>query len=91
MKRTISCLLSIYTGLLSKEAEVIIKWISGADFVAEYDTIASADEKDSYYKPVVVLVEWVTVMGYDIANIFEFTIVILIFMLLLGQFNNLTL
>src|SRR5678816_4081232 len=41
MKRTISCLLPIYTGLLSnQEAEVIVKWISGADFVAEYDTIA---------------------------------------------------
>jgi len=39
----------------------------------------------------ILLVEWVKVMGYDIANIFEFTIVILIFMLLLGQFNNLTL
>ena len=40
MKRTISCLLPIYTGLLSKqEAEVIVKWISGADFVAEYDTM----------------------------------------------------
>ena len=46
MKRTISCLLPIYTGLLSKqEAEVIVKWISGADFAAEYDTVASADEK----------------------------------------------
>jgi glycogen debranching enzyme len=53
MKRTISCLLPIYTGLLSnQEAEVIVKWISGADFVAEYDTIASADEKESYFKPV---------------------------------------
>jgi hypothetical protein len=53
MKRTISCLLPIYTGLLSnQEAEVIVKWISGADFVAEYDTIASADEKESYFKPL---------------------------------------
>jgi hypothetical protein len=53
MKRTISCLIPIYTGLLSnQEAEVIVKWISGADFVAEYDTIASTDEKESYFKPV---------------------------------------
>jgi hypothetical protein len=53
MKRTISCLIPIYTGLLSnQEAEVIVKWISGADFVAEYDTIASADEKESYFKPL---------------------------------------
>lgn len=53
MKRTISCLLPIYTGILSnQEAEVIVKWISGADFVAEYDTIASVDEKESDFKPL---------------------------------------
>jgi Trehalase len=53
MKRTISSLLPIYTGLLSnQEAEVIVKWISSADFVAEYDTIASVDEKESYFKPL---------------------------------------
>ena len=49
MKRTVSSLLPIYTGLLSNhEAEVIVEWISGADFLAEYDTVASADEKESY-------------------------------------------
>jgi len=53
MKITISCLIPIYTGLLSnQEAESIVKWISSPDFVAEYDTIASADEKASYFKPV---------------------------------------
>ena len=53
MKRTISCLLPIYTGILSnQEAEVLVKWISGADFVAEYDTIASVDEKESDFKPL---------------------------------------
>jgi hypothetical protein len=53
MKRTISSLLPIYTGLLSKqEAEVIVKWISGADFAADYDTVASVDEKESDFKPL---------------------------------------
>jgi len=53
MKRTISCILPIYTGILSnQEAEVLVKWISGADFVAEYDTIASVDEKESDFKPL---------------------------------------
>jgi glycogen debranching enzyme len=53
MKRTISCLLPIYTGLLSnQEVEVIVKWISGTNFVAEYDTIASVDVNESYFKPV---------------------------------------
>ncbi|HEY7573272.1 MAG TPA: trehalase family glycosidase [Nitrososphaeraceae archaeon] len=53
MKRTISCLLPIYTGLLSnQEVEAIVKWISGANFVAEYDTIASVDVNESYFKPV---------------------------------------
>jgi glycogen debranching enzyme len=53
MKITISCLIPIYTGLLSnQEAESIVKWISSPDFVAEYDTIASADEKASFFKPV---------------------------------------
>jgi glycogen debranching enzyme len=52
-KRTISCLLPIYTGLLSnQEVEVIVKWISGADFVAEYDTVASVDEKESDFNPL---------------------------------------
>jgi Trehalase len=53
MKRTISSLLPIYTGLLSKEeAEVIVKWISGADFAADYDTVASVDEKGTDFKPL---------------------------------------
>jgi glycogen debranching enzyme len=53
IKRTVSSLSPIYTGLVSNhEAEVIVKWISNADFCAEYDTIASTDEKESYFKPV---------------------------------------
>ena len=53
IKRTVSSLSPIYTGLVSDhEAEVIVKWISNADFCAEYDAIASTDEKESYFKPV---------------------------------------
>ena len=53
IKRTVSSLSPIYTGLVSDhEAEAIVKWISNADFCAEYDTIASTDEKESYFKPV---------------------------------------
>lgn len=52
-KRTVSSLAPLYTGLISnQDAESIVKWISNADFCAEYDTIASADEKESYFKPV---------------------------------------
>ena len=53
MKRTISCLLPIYTGILSnQEADVIVKWITGSDFVAKYDTVASVHKKESYFKRV---------------------------------------
>ena len=53
IKRTVSSLSPLYSGLVSDhEAEAIVKWISDADFCAEYDTIASTDEKESYFKPV---------------------------------------
>ena len=53
VKRTVSSLSPLYTGLISnQDAEAIVKWISNADFCAEYDTIASADEKESFFKPV---------------------------------------
>jgi hypothetical protein len=52
-KRTVSALSPVFTGLISnQDAESILKWISNADFCAEYDTIASTDEKESYFKPV---------------------------------------
>ena len=53
IKRTISSLSPIITGLLSKErAESIVKWISNANFLAEYDTVTSTDQDVSYFKPV---------------------------------------
>ena len=53
IKRTVSSLSPIYSGLISnQEAKAIVKYISDADFCAEYDTIASTDEKESYFKPV---------------------------------------
>lgn len=53
IKRTVSSLSPIYSGLISnQEAEAIVKYLSDADFCAEYDTIASADEKEAYFKPV---------------------------------------
>jgi glycogen debranching enzyme len=54
IKRTVSSLAPLYVkGLISnQEAKVLVKWISDADFCAEYDTVASADEKESYFKPV---------------------------------------
>jgi len=53
VKRTISSLAPMYSGLISdQEAKALVKWISDADFCAEYDTIASTDEKESYFKPV---------------------------------------
>jgi len=53
IKRTVSSLSPIYSGLISnQEAEVVIKWISNADFCAEYDTVASTDENESYFKPL---------------------------------------
>jgi glycogen debranching enzyme len=53
IKRTVSSLSPIYTRLVSNhEAEAIVGWISNADFCAEYDTIASTDEKESYFKEV---------------------------------------
>jgi hypothetical protein len=52
VKKTISCLSPIYTGLLSnQEVEVIVKWLS-AHFLAKYDTVASVDQKESYFKPL---------------------------------------
>ena len=53
IKRTVSSLAPLYSGLVSdQEAKSLVKWISDADFCAEYDTIASTDEKESYFKPV---------------------------------------
>ena len=53
IKRTVSSLAPLYSGLISdQEAKTLVKWISDADFCAEYDTIASTDEKESYFKPV---------------------------------------
>jgi glycogen debranching enzyme len=53
IKRTVSSLAPLYSGLVSdEEAKSLVKWISDADFCAEYDTIASTDEKESYFKPV---------------------------------------
>lgn len=53
IKRTVSSLSPIYSGLISKqEAKDIVKYISDADFCAEYDTIASTDEREAYFKPV---------------------------------------
>jgi glycogen debranching enzyme len=52
-KRTVSSLVPLLSGLLSdQEAKAIVKWISDADFCADYDTVASTDEKESYFKPV---------------------------------------
>lgn len=51
-KRTISSI-PLYSRLVSdQEAKALVKWISDADFCADYDTVASTDEKDSYFKPV---------------------------------------
>ena len=41
------------SGLVSdQEAKALIKWMSNDDFCAEYDIIASTDQKESYFKPV---------------------------------------
>jgi hypothetical protein len=51
-KRTISSI-PLYSGLVSdQEAKALVRWISDADFCADYDTVASTDEKDSYFKSV---------------------------------------
>lgn len=53
IKRTVSSLAPLYSGLVSdQEAKALVKWISDADFDADYDTVASTDEKESYFKPV---------------------------------------
>lgn len=53
IKRTISSLTPLYSGLVSgREAKALVKWMSGADFDADYDTVASTDERASYFKPV---------------------------------------
>ncbi|HET6589458.1 MAG TPA: trehalase family glycosidase [Candidatus Nitrosocosmicus sp.] len=57
-KKTISSLIPIYTGLLSKEeAEVIVRWITHAHFCGEgsychVPTIPSTDLEVSYFKPI---------------------------------------
>lgn len=52
-KRTIASLAPLYSGMISNEkAESLVRMITGVNFCAEYDTIASTDEKESYFKPV---------------------------------------
>ena len=52
-KRTASSFAMLSSGLVSdQEAKALIKWMSGDDFCAEYDTIASTDQKESHFKPV---------------------------------------
>jgi mannosylglycerate hydrolase MGH1-like protein len=57
-KKTVSSLIPIYTGLISKEeAEVILRWITHAHFCGEgsycHDpTIPSTDLEVSYFKPI---------------------------------------
>ncbi|HZD36057.1 MAG TPA: hypothetical protein VE130_12705 [Nitrososphaeraceae archaeon] len=52
IKRTISSL-PLYSGLVSgHEAKALVKWMSDTDFDADYDTVASTDERESYFKPV---------------------------------------
>ena len=51
-KKTVSSF-PLSSGLVSiQEAKVLVKWLSEPDFCAMYDTIASTDEKESYFKPV---------------------------------------
>jgi len=52
LKKTVSSF-PLSSGLVSdQEAKVLVKWLSEPDFCAMYDTIASTDEKESYFKPV---------------------------------------
>ncbi len=50
-KRTVSSF-PIASGLVSdQETKALVKWLSDPNFCAVYDTVASADEKESYFKP----------------------------------------
>ena len=50
-KRTVSSF-PIASGLVSdQDAKALVKWLSDPNFCAVYDTVASADEKESYFKP----------------------------------------
>jgi glycogen debranching enzyme len=52
-KRTASSFAILSSELVSdQEAKALIKWMSNDEFCAEYDTIASTDQKESYFKPV---------------------------------------